>query len=426
MCVSSRLGHTPEGVRFNELPSEVLTVMARTSSGPEVDKLKEFRTMIISMVRRQSAHRFRAAILLAAAAAIAPWFLLQAGVPAKAQAPAEKVPSEKVYKNIQVFRGLPSLELMENMFYMEGALGVGCKNCHVNFKDFEKDDNPHKQTARRMIEMVRVLNKENFGGQSVITCNTCHRGRSVPLAPLAFAAIKNSEATKVATAHDAVPSLTVDQILDRYVSATGGQSAHEKFTTALLTGSLLSSEGWTAPLKIYIGATNKLFVTFDVGWISYSGFNGREGWEQDNNSLHDLTGKNLVLLKREAAIFHTSLLKEQYSSLTLRDSEMIDEHEAYVVEGVMPGSDNERLYFDVKSGLLVRIQSGTETSLGVLPHQIELRDYREVGGVKMPFEVQDFAADFSSVYKIADGKYGASIPAGLFDKPAEPLKGFPK
>jgi hypothetical protein len=378
------------------------------------------------MVRWQSAHRFRAAILLAAAAGIALWFLLQLEVPAKAQAPAENVPSEKVYKNIQVFRGLPSLELMENMFYMEGALGVGCKNCHVNFKDFEKDDNPHKQTARRMIEMVRVLNKENFGGQSVITCNTCHRGRSVPLAPLAFAAIKNSDATKVATAHHAVPSPTVDQIFDRYVSATGGNSAHEKFTTALLTGSLLSSEGWTAPLKIYIGATNKLFVTFDVGWISYSGFNGREGWEQDNNSLHDLTGKDLAELRQKVAIFQMPILKEQYSSLALRGSEIIDDNETYVVEGVTPESNREALYFDVKSGLLVRIQSDKETSLGIRPRQIDLKDYREVGGVKMPFEVAFFAADFSYVYKIAESKYGASIPPGLFDKPAEPLKGFPK
>lgn len=374
----------------------------------------------------QSARIFRTAVWLWAPTAIAVCLALQVAARTNAQTPPENVPAEKFYKNIQVFKGLPSSQLMENMFYMEGALGVSCKECHVNFEDFEKDDNPHKLIARRMIEMVRGLNKESFDGQTKITCNTCHRGRNVPQAPLAFAAIKNSAASHDAATAGAAPALTVDQIFDRYVSATGGKAAGEKLTTAVLTGSMLSSEGWTAPLKIFISAPDKLMVAFDVGWISYNAFNGTRGWGQDNNGLHDLIGKDLALLRRKSAIIHTSMLKEQYSKLTLRGEEMIDEHEAYVVEGVMPGSDNERLYFDSESGLLVRIEWGTRTSLGVLPHQIDLRDYRVLGGIKLPFEFDDFAADFSSLYKIAEAKNGAPIRAELFDKPLEPLKGFPK
>ena len=346
--------------------------------------------------------------------------------PANLRAKSSDDPAEKVYKNIQVLKGVPSSQFLGNMFYMAGALGVSCTECHVNFDDFEKDDNPKKTTARRMIEMVRVLNKENFNGQNLITCNTCHRGRTTPVAPLAFAAIKNSAAKHVAAPVGAGPSFTVDQILERYVSATGSKTAHEKLKTAVLMGSMLSSEGWTAPLKIYITAPDKLLVTFDIGWFSYNAFNGTTGWGQDNGGLHDVTGKDLASLKLKAAIFHASIFREQYSSLTLVGKEMIDEHEAFVVEGVMPGADNEMLYFDVDSGLLVRIKSNTDTSLGILPHQIELRDYRDLGGVKLPFEVDQLGPDFSSVYKINEAKHDVLLEKDLFDKPLAPLKGFPK
>ena len=371
--------------------------------------------------------RARRAALAVILASLLAWMGFSLSRQALAQTPGQEMqPSEKAYKNIQVLKGIPASRFMDNMFYMAGSLGVGCRECHVNFTDFEKDDNPKKQIARRMIEMERALNKENLDLKSSMTCNTCHRGRAVPLAPLAFAAIRNSAAKHAPAAGGAGPLLTVDQIFERYVSATCGSSACEKPETAVLTGSMLSSEGWTAPLRIYLSAPDKFLATFDIGWMSYDAFNGPLGWSQDNQGLHDVIGKDLALLKRKSAAFHPSTLKEQYSRLMLRGKEMIDEHEAYAVEGVMPGSENETLYFDAASGLLVRIQSGTETNLGMLPHQIDLRDYREVGGVKIPFEFADLSPDFSSVYKINEAKSGAPLGRELFNKPLEPWKGFPK
>ena len=333
-------------------------------------------------------------------------------------------PAEQVYKNIQVFKGLPSQQLMPAMFFMRGALGVSCNECHVNFTDFEKDDNPKKQVARQMIEMVRALNQKNFASQNTINCNTCHRGRTKPSAPLSLAAIKNS-ASAVTTSKRTQPVPSVEQIFDRYISATGGKSALERFKTGVFTGVMLSSEGWTAPLRIYQTAPDKLLVTFDVGAIFYQTYNGTSGWGQDNQGVHDITGKDLALLKRKAALFQPLILKEQYSGLKLLGTETIDEREAYAVEGVIPSAGTDKLYFDVESGLLVRITSRTETALGTLPHQIELKDYRPVDGVKLPFMIGDLAPDFSSVYKLNEAKHNTPISINLFDRPIAPLKGFP-
>ena len=101
-------------------------------------------------------------------------------VPAIAQEPAEAPkPAEEVYKNIQVFKGLPSPELINVMKSFKTSLGVKCSFCHVEGA-FEKDDKPEKATARKMILMARGINKENFGGERRVTCWTCHRGVTEP------------------------------------------------------------------------------------------------------------------------------------------------------------------------------------------------------------------------------------------------------
>ena len=46
---------------------------------------------------------------------------------------------------------------------------------------FEKDDKQPKEVARKMIEMMTAINKENFEGKREVTCNTCHHGAAHPV-----------------------------------------------------------------------------------------------------------------------------------------------------------------------------------------------------------------------------------------------------
>jgi len=57
------------------------------------------------------------------------------------QAPTQQTKTaEQVYKNIQIFKGLPASELEPTMAFISGSLGVKCSHCHTN--PFEKDDKP--------------------------------------------------------------------------------------------------------------------------------------------------------------------------------------------------------------------------------------------------------------------------------------------
>jgi photosynthetic reaction center cytochrome c subunit len=86
--------------------------------------------------------------------------------------------AEQKYKNIQMLRGLPSDRLMSVMFAFKASLGVDCTHCHIK-DQFEKDDKPPKQVARKMITLVRETNGK-LGGAARVTCFTCHRGQTRP------------------------------------------------------------------------------------------------------------------------------------------------------------------------------------------------------------------------------------------------------
>src|SRR5215210_8467286 len=134
-------------------------------------------------------------------------------------------PAEQAFKNIQVLKGMPASQLMSVMHFMRTSLGVRCDYCHIAENDkYQLDDKPAKQTARRMIQMVFDINKEQFGGKTVITCNTCHEGRTRPVSIPAIGQGAFTNTTREEPdAKQPDPLPTPDQIFDRYIQALGGK-----------------------------------------------------------------------------------------------------------------------------------------------------------------------------------------------------------
>jgi Photosynthetic reaction centre cytochrome C subunit len=89
-------------------------------------------------------------------------------------------PAETVYKNIQVLKGQPAGTVMVAMRLMTKELGVKCDYCHI-VGQFDKDDNPHKNTARQMFGMMMGIAKEFTHGEVMINCYTCHKGKPEPV-----------------------------------------------------------------------------------------------------------------------------------------------------------------------------------------------------------------------------------------------------
>ena len=79
---------------------------------------------------------------------------------------------------------LKAEEVMPTMRSFTVALGVRCDYCHV--QDRASDENPKKDVARMMLTMVHDVNTNintklpDTAGKMVVTCYTCHRGKTEP------------------------------------------------------------------------------------------------------------------------------------------------------------------------------------------------------------------------------------------------------
>src|SRR5947207_15017593 len=168
--------------------------------------------------------------------------------------------AEQVYKNIKVLQGTPANELNQSMHLMKGAVGMDCLYCHIE-REWEKDVKPAKEVARAMITMMMDINKRNFGGRQVVTCNTCHNGRPIPAAMPVFPVFEPVDAAK-----PALPA--VDQIFARYVAALGGEQALRKVTGRVITGTqyIPTGPGGTVPMPAaverYLKAPNLVVTTY--------------------------------------------------------------------------------------------------------------------------------------------------------------------
>ena len=107
---------------------------------------------------------------------------------------ATRLPQNKV-RNLKVLpNDISDLALDSFMHSYSKALGVACDFCHskdknsTNELNFELDDNPMKEEARKMMRLTIQLNKDYFYFDStrrpeylnVVSCITCHRGDPMP------------------------------------------------------------------------------------------------------------------------------------------------------------------------------------------------------------------------------------------------------
>jgi len=336
--------------------------------------------------------------------------------------PQEK-PAEQVYRNVQVFKGLPASQLYPAMNFITAALGVTCAHCHVP-NQFEKDDKAAKQTARRMIEMTRTLDRNNFGEAQTITCYTCHRGQLQPVSVPALAPATTPQTIAAA----ALP--TVDQLLEKYLTALGGKAKLEQITSLTMKGTEAVAGGANNPaartLDVYRKAPNRLLlVNTQDNNKAVRAYDGETGWQQFGGRTMGMSATDLGMIQREAQFDRNYNLRAQYTQMTVTGKAWIGEREVWVVEatpvetriGPM-GLAHEWLSFDTQTGLLVRRQIEAQTTLGRIPLANDFEDYRAVDGVQWPFTVRQVFPGFSVAQRFTEVKLNVELEEERFKRPA--------
>ena len=335
--------------------------------------------------------------------------------------------AEEQFKNIQVLKGIPAEQLIPTMQFISASLGVECEFCHEP-KAFDKDDKKPKQTARKMMEMMFAINKDNFEGHREVTCYSCHRGNAHPQAIPAVATEQASaaqpqhgeaEATQTDAKENSGP--TADQLLEKYVNALGGSAAVDKVTTRVMKGTIDFS-GKSFPIDIYCKAPDeRISFTHMPEGDSVTAFNGHEGWlGMPGRPIREMHGSDLEGASIDANMHLATQLKEMFTQKRVRGTEKIGDQEAYQVVGQREGKPPIRLYFDQQSGLLVRLIRYGDTALGLLPTQIDYTDYRDVSGVKVPYRWTLSRPGGRFTIQVSEVQQNVPVDDAKFVKPAPP------
>jgi hypothetical protein len=115
-------------------------------------------------------------------------------------------------------------------------------------------------------------------------------------------------------------------------------------------------------------------------------------------------------------------VKELYPQLRRGRPEEVGGVTCEVLNAGGPGKVPARLYFDAKTGLLVRLVRYADTPLGRNPTQIDYADYREQDGVKIPFRWTLSRPNGRFTIQITDTKSNAAIDDAKFVRPTGDVK----
>ena len=353
-----------------------------------------------------------------------------------AQAPPADKPIEQTRKNIQVLKGLRESELYRVMNFMAVSIGEECDFCHVvKGKDpktgqrnweWESDEKPEKQTGRRMLQMVLMINGSNKIDftQNSVTCFSCHRGQTttVGLPPMPLAKSGHEGLLQKPITPPPPPARpSVEEILARYLQAVGGTNANST-KTLFMKGTRVASQNRVAQNEISVVLPDKLLIvgTTPQGSVRQI-LAGEQGWILNGANLRTLSPTEVGDARRGLQVLFDIVKVTRSPGMQLAGTEKIDGRDMWVVAISTPEA-MVTYDFDEDTGLLRRKTTVNHTFALPIPEQIDFEDYRDVDGVKVPFTIRASAIDTydSWTRTFSEIKRNAPVDEKLFVKPEVP------
>jgi len=368
------------------------------------------------------------AMVLATATGMARHVMAQA---AQAATAAKPKMVEDVFTNVQALKGIGVDDFLLTMGIMSAAVGSDCVGCHPSAGTDHVDwalDTPRKRTARRMVQMVTTINRDNFNGRQVVTCWTCHRGRDRPVTTMTMDAVygpPTDDSDDVLAQAQSVPS--VDQLLDKYLQAIGGVQNVARITSFVATGKSVGYRGFGGGGIVDVSAqapdrraTHITFPEYPDRGVSVRTYDGHTGWIATPLAVvrkYELAGSERDGARLDAMLSFPTQIKQALTSLRVGPPSTIGDRDVTVLQGNGPNGTLATLYFDDLSGLLVRMVRHGRSPIGRVPTQVDYSDYRDVGGIRFPFRWTYAWLDGRDDYQFNDVKVNVPIDAATFGEP---------
>jgi len=228
-------------------------------------------------------------------------------------------------------------------------------------------------------------------------------------------------ATPAAGAPGGAPAArTVDAILADVVKAMGSEAAWKAHKTLRLKLEMtFQGMGISGTGERFATKDDKALTVTDLPGMGTirEGSNGKVCWAQDPiNGLRALSGAEAEQARLEAVWNPELRMNELYKSIELKPDPsgagleclVLTPHDAPPVTNC----------YDAKTHLQVSQKGTRATPQGDTPFSSTLKDWREVGGIKMPFSVDTQAGPITFTARLSDVKFDQALSDKMFEPPS--------
>jgi hypothetical protein len=207
------------------------------------------------------------------------------------------------------------------------------------------------------------------------------------------------------------------EVIDRAIKAHGGADALAKVATVVRTGSAVQVIGTmelSLTTEVTLGLPARMrgdFASQDKALRIIMVLNGDRAWRSSNGMAVELPKEAVEELQEEAYVEWVSTLvplKQDGFDLSPADAKMVNGKPTVAIKVARKGHQDETLYFEKDTGLLVELERKTRTAGLFLNKEYIFSDFKEFNGVKLPTKRTELLA----------GKKAAELTGAMyrFDK----------
>jgi hypothetical protein len=182
------------------------------------------------------------------------------------------------------------------------------------------------------------------------------------------------------------------EVIDRAIKAHGGAAGLAKVAVASHTESGVHLLGgkevpFTSEVVHSLPERIRLEVLLDKKFPFVSVVDGDKGWQRAGGMTFELSGPRVKEIREEAYVWWLATLaplKQDVFQLAPVPDDRVDGQPAAGVKVSCRGHADTRLYFDKRSGLLVKIARRVPEAGVPVDKEYLYSDYKEFDGVKLP------------------------------------------
>lgn len=179
--------------------------------------------------------------------------------------------------------------------------------------------------------------------------------------------------------------ISAKKVIDNYLKAVGGEKELSKISDITIKRTADTQYGKVS-LTTKQKAPNKYNMTAKMGIMTIQEvtFDGIRGKSKGMQGKKEIVGRELEELQEEAIINQEMQYQKLGYKLDLKGIEEINGKDCYVVEITNTKGKKTTEWYDIQTGLKVRVAKTISTEQGTTVQQSDLLEYKEINGIKYP------------------------------------------